>query len=142
VTSVAWAADSRTLFYVEEHPTTKRSYRLHRRVIDEPSDALIYEEADELYDIGVGDTRSERFVLLGAMSKDTSEMRVLPATSRSGEFRVVEPRRAGTSTTSTITRTSSSSAPTTRAELPPGTRAGCRPVGEELAAGARASARW
>src|SRR4029079_6792905 len=24
VTSVAWAADSRTIFYVEEHPTTKR----------------------------------------------------------------------------------------------------------------------
>jgi len=95
VTSVAWAADSRTLFYVEEHPTTKRSYRLHRRVIDEPSDALIYEEADELYDIGVGDTRSERFVLLGAMSKDTSEMRVLPADQPLGEFRVVEPRRPG-----------------------------------------------
>jgi oligopeptidase B len=95
VTSVAWAADSRTLFYVEEHPTTKRSYRLHRRVIDEPVDALVYEESDELFDMGVGDTRSERFVLLGVMSKDTTEMRVLPADQPLGEFRVVEPRRAG-----------------------------------------------
>ena len=95
VTSVAWAADSRTLFYVEEHPSTKRSYRLHRRVIDEPVDALVYEETDELFDIGVGDTRSERFVMLGAMSKDTTEMRVLPAGEPLGEFRVIEPRRPG-----------------------------------------------
>jgi oligopeptidase B len=95
VTSVAWAADSRTLFYVEEHPSTKRSYRLHRRAIDEPVDALVYEERDELFDIGVGDTRSERFVVLGAMSKDTAEMRVLPADQPLGEFRVVEPRRPG-----------------------------------------------
>ena len=36
VTSAAWAADSRTLFYVEEHPETKRSYRLHRHVLGEP----------------------------------------------------------------------------------------------------------
>src|SRR5205814_1250661 len=43
VTSTAWAADSRTLFYVEEHETTKRSYRLHRRTLGEPQDALVYE---------------------------------------------------------------------------------------------------
>jgi oligopeptidase B len=95
VTSIAWAADSRTLFYTEEHPTTKRSYRLHRRRVDEPGDTLVYEEADELFDIGVGDTRSERFVVMAATSKDTSEMRVLPADQPEGEFRVVEPRRAG-----------------------------------------------
>src|SRR3954468_3177814 len=55
-TSSAWAADSRTLFYVEEHETTKRSYRLHRLVLD-GADAVVYEEPDEQYDIGVGDTR-------------------------------------------------------------------------------------
>jgi oligopeptidase B len=95
VTSTAWAADSRTLFYVLEHETTKRSYQLHRRVLGEPVDALVYEEADEQFDIAVGDTRSERFVVLAATSKDTSEMRVLPAAEPLGELRVVEPRKAG-----------------------------------------------
>ena len=95
VTSIAWAADNRTIFYVEEHPTTKRSYRLHRRVLEEPPDVLVYEEKDELFDITVGDTRSEKFVVLGSVSKDTAEMRILPSGEPLGEFRVVEPRRAG-----------------------------------------------
>ena len=30
---LAWAADNRTLFYVEEHETTKRSHRLHRHAL-------------------------------------------------------------------------------------------------------------
>jgi len=95
VTSTAWAADARTLFYVEEHETTKRSYRLHRHSLGEPSAVLVYEEADELYDIGVGDTRSEKYIVLGITSKDTSEMRVLRADDPADELRVIEPRRAG-----------------------------------------------
>jgi oligopeptidase B len=95
VTSIAWAADSRTLFYVEEHPTTKRSYRLHRRVLEEPSDVLVFEEPDELYDIGVGDTRSEKYVVLGIASKDTTEMRVVPMDDPAAELRVIAPRKAG-----------------------------------------------
>src|SRR6202035_357480 len=45
VTSAAWAADNRTLFYTIEDETTKRSYRLYRHVLgaSEP-DALLYEE--------------------------------------------------------------------------------------------------
>ena len=95
VTSTAWAADNRTLFYVEEHETTKRSYRLHRHSLDEPQDSLVYEETDELYDIGVGNTRSDAYIVLASTSKDTSEMRVLGTHAPKGEFRVVEPRRAG-----------------------------------------------
>jgi oligopeptidase B len=95
VTSIAWAGDSRTIFYTEEHPTTKRSYRLHRRTLEQPPDVLVYEEPDELFDIGVGDTRSEQFVVLGIGSKDTTEMRVLPMNEPEGEFRVIAPRKEG-----------------------------------------------
>ena len=93
-TSIAWAADSRTLFYTEEHETTKRSYRLHR-LAARGADTVVYEERDELYDIGVGETRSEAYLVLAIGSKDTSEMRLLPAADPQGEFRVVVPRRAG-----------------------------------------------
>ena len=95
VTSSAWAADSKTLFYVEEHETTKRSYRLHRLILGEPGDAVVYEERDEHFDMGVGDTRSEAYVVLGVTSKDTSEMRVLHTADPMGEFRLIEPRRQG-----------------------------------------------
>jgi oligopeptidase B len=95
VTSLAWAADNKTIFYAQEHEVTKRSCRLHRRILGEPIDAIIYEEKDEHFDIGVGDTRSEAYVVLGMSSKDTSEMRVLRADDPMGEFRAIEPRRAG-----------------------------------------------
>ncbi|MEO7813474.1 MAG: S9 family peptidase [Usitatibacter sp.] len=94
VTSIAWAADSRTLFHVEEHETTKRSYRLHRHALETPLE-LVYEEPDELYDIGVNDTRSESFLVLAITAKDTSEMRVLRANDPRGDFRTIEKRRKG-----------------------------------------------
>jgi oligopeptidase B len=94
VTSLAWAADGKTLFHVEEDETTKRSYRLHRRALGRDAE-LVYEEKDEAFDIGVGDTRSEVFVVLVSSSKDTSEVRVLRSNDPRGEFHVIEPRRKG-----------------------------------------------
>jgi len=94
VTSLAWAADNRTLFYVEEDETTKRSYRLHRHVLGGGAE-VVYEEKDELYDVGVGETRSEAYIVLSSASKDTSEMRVLRTNDPRGEFRVIEPRKKG-----------------------------------------------
>jgi oligopeptidase B len=95
VTSTAWAADGKTLFYVEEHPETKRSYRLHRHVLGEAASALVFEEKDETFDIGVGDTRSEAYIVVSAQAKDTSESRVLPSSNPTGEFQVIEKRRKG-----------------------------------------------
>ncbi len=95
VTSMAWAADGRTLFYVEEHPETKRSHRLNRHVLGEKAGALVYEEKDESFDIGVGETRSAKFLVLTAQARDTSEARVLAADDPLGEWRVVEKRRKG-----------------------------------------------
>ncbi|HXS52573.1 MAG TPA: S9 family peptidase, partial [Usitatibacter sp.] len=94
VTSLAWAADSATLFYVEEHETTKRSYRLHRMALG-AAPVEVYLEPDELYDIGICDSRSEAFLVLAIVSKDTSEIRVLPSGEPRGELRVVAPRRKG-----------------------------------------------
>ena len=95
VTSSAWAADNKTLYYVEEDETTKRSFRLHRHVLAQSADGVVYEEKDELYDIAVGGTRSEAFVVLAITSRDTSEMRILRSTDPAGEFHTIEKRRAG-----------------------------------------------
>jgi oligopeptidase B len=94
VTSIAWAADNQTLFWVEEDETTKRSWRLNRKKLGD-APAVVYEERDEAFDIGVGDTRSEAFVVLTSASKDTSEVRVLRATTPADAFRVIAPRRSG-----------------------------------------------
>jgi oligopeptidase B len=95
VTSAAWAADSRTLFYTVEDPTTKRSHRLYRHVAGsvEP-DALVYEESDERFRVEVERTRSGAFLLLVIASHTTSEVRFLPAAQPNGEFQVISPREA------------------------------------------------
>jgi oligopeptidase B len=93
VTSAAWAADNRTLFYTVEDETTKRSYRLYRHVLGttEP-DALIYEEPDERFRLDVERTRSGAFLLLTIASHTTSESCFLPAAQPHAEFRLIAPR--------------------------------------------------
>lgn len=95
VTSTAWAADNKTIFYVQEDEVTKRSNHLHRLTLGEAEQPLLYDESDELYDITVGNTRSDAYVVLTSSAKDTSEVRVLPAAEPRGEFHVVEARHPG-----------------------------------------------
>ncbi|MCU1242817.1 MAG: Oligopeptidase [Candidatus Acidoferrum typicum] len=93
VTSAAWTADNRTLFYTVEDETTKRSYRLYRHVLGaSDADALVYEEADERFRIYVERTRSGAFLLLTVASHTTSEVRFLPATQPGAAFRLIAPR--------------------------------------------------
>jgi oligopeptidase B len=90
VTSVAWAADNRTLFYTVEDETTKRSYRLYRHVLgsSEPH-SLLYEETDERFRIEVDRARSGAFLLLTVASHTTSEVRFLPADQPQAEFQLI-----------------------------------------------------
>src|SRR5882757_7915389 len=93
VTSAAWAADNRALFYTVEDETTKRSYRLYRHVLGatEP-DALLYEEPDERFRLDIERTRSGAFLLLTIASHTTSEVRFLPATQPDAAFRLITAR--------------------------------------------------
>ena len=93
VTSVAWAADNRTLFYTQEDDTTKRSHRLYRHVLGTDEHELLYEEADERFGVYVGRTRSREYLVLGIGSLTTSESRILEATDPMGEWRLVAPRK-------------------------------------------------
>ncbi|RPI28587.1 MAG: S9 family peptidase [Acidobacteria bacterium] len=92
VVSVAWAGDNKTLFYTVEDPA-KRSYRLYRHGLAQTKDDLVYEEKDELFEIGVHRTRSKEFVILDIGSHTTSEVRYLKATTPDAEFRTILPRK-------------------------------------------------
>ncbi len=89
VTSVAWAADNQTLFVVTEDAVTKRSDKFFRHVLGAANFQLIYDEKDELYDIGVGKTRDKKYLLLQIEAKDTSENRYLRADHPQDDFAVV-----------------------------------------------------
>ena len=82
VTSVAWAADSRTLFYATEDATTKRSDTVFRHQIGGTGpDPVVLEEKDERFNLRVERTRSGEFLLAGSWSHTTTEVRFLRARS-------------------------------------------------------------
>ncbi len=66
----------------------------HQVGASEP-DRLAYQEDDERFFVSVGLTRSERFVIIDAESKMTSEVRFLDASQPDGPLRMIEPRRQG-----------------------------------------------
>lgn len=93
VSSAAWAADGRTLFYVTMD-AAKRSHQLWRAV---PGSAtaplLVHSEPDVRFDIYVHATRDQRWLVLHTGSKDESDSRVLDARRPTGAWRTVLPRR-------------------------------------------------
>jgi oligopeptidase B len=92
VGSVAWAADGQTLFYTVEDEQTKRQYRLYRHRLGTEAHDLVYEETDEAFNIGVGRTRSQKYLIVGMGSLTTAEARYLRADDPAGEWRVIAPR--------------------------------------------------
>ena len=95
VTSATWAADNKTLFYVTEHPVTKRSDTLWRQTVGGGEPVKLHEETDELYAMGVYRTKDKKLVVLGLRSVDTWESRFVEAASPEGAWRVVLPREKG-----------------------------------------------
>jgi oligopeptidase B len=95
VGSIEWANDNRTLFYTVEDEEQKRQYQLYRHTLGAPheEDALVYEEDDERFNIGVGKSRDGKYLFLDSASHTTSEQRFLPADAPAGEWRPIAPRQ-------------------------------------------------
>lgn len=92
--NIVWADDNRTLFYIEKDPVTLLSRRVKKHVLGQlpEHDRLVYEEQDDSFYLGIGRTRSERFICITAESTVSSEQRCAPAASP-GEFTVITPRQ-------------------------------------------------
>jgi len=95
VGSTAWANDNKTLFYTVEDEKTKRQYRLYRHAVGSEAgkDDLIYEEMDERFNIGIGRSRSGKYIHLQISSHTTSEQRFLDASNPNGEWKLIAPRQ-------------------------------------------------
>ncbi len=97
---VTWAADGQHFFYTTVDAAW-RPHRVWRHALGQADagattgDTLVYEESDERFFTGVGRTRSDRYLAIGASSKITSEVRILEANNPTGEFRLVWPRETG-----------------------------------------------
>ena len=94
VGSVLWAADNKTIFYTVENPA-KRQWRLYRHTLGGKDDALVYEEADELFDLDAERTRSSDWIWIHSDSKTTTEERVIPANDPTAAPRLLIARKEG-----------------------------------------------
>jgi oligopeptidase B len=94
---LVFTADSDTLFYVRNEPSTLRSYQvwLHRLGTNPNSDVLIYEESDTTFSVSIGLSKSRKLALVNISEERTSECRYLPIDQPTAELKVIEPRRRG-----------------------------------------------
>lgn len=92
--SLAWANDDRTILYVEKDPVTLLGYKVRKHVLgsDPADDALVYEEKDRSFYLGVAKSRSDRFLMLGLQSTLSTEQWIADADDPQLEFRVLVPR--------------------------------------------------
>jgi oligopeptidase B len=93
VSSVAWAADGATLFYVVEDEA-KRPHRLYRHQLgtDTALAHLLYEETDALFRLGVWRSRSRAFLFAAARSFTSGEVRFLSATDPEAPWTLLHAR--------------------------------------------------
>ncbi|GAB2498315.1 S9 family peptidase [Promicromonospora xylanilytica] len=91
-----FAPDGEHVFYLTVDEAW-RPWRVWRHRLGTPAseDALVFEEPDERYWVGVGLSRSKKYLQIELGSKVTSESWLLESDNPTGEFRVVWPRREG-----------------------------------------------
>jgi oligopeptidase B len=94
VGNVAWATDNKTIFFTTEDAVTKRSDKFFRHVLGSDKTDLIFEEKDELFDIGAGRSRDKAVILLGSQSKTSTEWQYLPADNPSAALKIISAREA------------------------------------------------
>jgi oligopeptidase B len=90
-----WAADSKTLVYVEKDPVTLLSVRVRKHALGAGApDPLVYEEKDHSYYMDVRESRSEKYLFIDLRSTQQTEVRYADAADPKLEFKAVLPREA------------------------------------------------
>ncbi len=92
--AIVWANDNQTFFYVTLD-AAKRPEKVWRHKLGSPhsQDELVYQELDERFFVSIGKTRSSRFILIEIHSKNTTEVRYLPADRPGSPFQLIDARR-------------------------------------------------
>lgn len=96
--SYAWAADNKTFFYLKRNTQTLLAYQVYKHELgtDPATDIKMYEEEDPQFYMGLGRTKSEKYVIVylghGGV---TTEFLLLNANETNGKFRSFLPRKKG-----------------------------------------------
>ncbi|MEM9315566.1 MAG: S9 family peptidase, partial [Pseudomonadota bacterium] len=91
-----WAADSKSLYYVERDENQRPKRVMHHVLGTDPADdTLVYEEVDDSYFLFAGKSQSGEYILIGSVKGTSSEYRFLASDAAPGtEPTVIAPRLA------------------------------------------------
>lgn len=89
-----WGNDNQTLFYTATNPKTLLSEKIKRHKLgtDEKKDVVVYHEKDKSNYIGVGKTKSDKYIVIASSATMSSEYLILDADKPEGQFAVFQPR--------------------------------------------------
>ena len=95
--SFVWSGDNRSLLYIEQDPKTLLGVRVKRHVLGQAvsADSLVYEEQDNSFYMGLGETGDHEFLLLHLSSTETDEVRVMRKSAVEKGFQILVPRDPG-----------------------------------------------
>lgn len=92
VQSVAWASDSKTIFYVIGNDALRPCKVYRHRIGSTKPDELVYEETDEQFEVSVNKSKTRDLIFIETSSFTTSEYLYLQAAEPDGKFKVFIPR--------------------------------------------------
>ncbi|HEX5026134.1 MAG TPA: S9 family peptidase, partial [Agriterribacter sp.] len=89
-----WASDNTTLFYTLNNPTTLLTEKIKRHALNSPEsqDITVYEEKDPTNYIGVGKTKSGKFIFIDSQGTLSNELRFIKSDAPNAAFTVFAPR--------------------------------------------------
>jgi oligopeptidase B len=89
-----WANDNQTFFYTAKNKVTLLSEKIkkHKLGTDAVTDKIVYEEKDPSNYIGVGKTKSDKFILIASSGTLSSEYKYIDANKPDEAFKVFQPR--------------------------------------------------
>ncbi|WP_019202164.1 S9 family peptidase [Tsukamurella sp. 1534] len=87
-----WAPDSRHLFYTTVDEAWRPDSIWRHELGAGAEDVRVFHEPDQRFGVGVGLTRSEKYLMIVASATLSSETSILDATDPTGEFQVLLPR--------------------------------------------------
>ena len=90
-----WSPDGQDLYYCTVDEAWRRDKVWRHRLGSTEADELVFHETDERFWVGIGRSRTQRFLVIGTSSKNTSECRYLDCADPDPEWVTFHPREEG-----------------------------------------------
>lgn len=95
--NLAWAADSKHIYYVGKDVPTLRNNRIYRHTLGQPQsqDELLWDETDETFSVHLQQTVDDKYILAGSSQTLTTDIRYIAAGDVKGSLKEFTPRTVG-----------------------------------------------